>query len=308
MLFLLCLFFFFWRLGVPPLFDLDEALYVSCARQMVLSGDMVTPRLNSRPPGRPNELTSPFYEKPIMVYWAPAISMKIFGISELASRLPSALAALLTTFIIYIVGRRWLSRSAGLFAAVVYAASPMTIADARQMTTDGLLTLWFSIAMFSFWEINRRSQSSQPRNSLFPAVLVWISCGLAMLTKGVVGILLPVMVIVSYALVSRKLNPEHPLDWPKIVLRLKIPMGILILTAIVVPWHLLIWRAGGHDAQGRTFVQEYFIRQHIGRFRGLDTVHNAPIFTFFAYFLIGFFPWSCFSPAAFRRGACLRCS
>ncbi len=300
MLLLLCLFLFFWRLGIPPLFDLDEALYVSCARQMVLRGDMVTPRLNSHPLGRPNEVTSPFYEKPIMVYWAPAFSMKIFGISELAARIPSAMAALLTTLIVYLAGRRWFSRNAGLFAAAVYASCPMTIADARQMTTDGLLTLWFSLAMFSFWEITQPSKNTPAQQSVLPTLLFWISCGLAMLSKGVVGILLPSIVIIIYGIANHKLNPEYKLDWQHIISRLKIPIGILILIALVLPWHILIWKAGGHDAQGRTFVQEYLLRQHIGRFRGLDTVHNAPSYTFFAYFLIGFFPWSCFTSAAFK--------
>jgi 4-amino-4-deoxy-L-arabinose transferase-like glycosyltransferase len=78
-------------------------------------------------------------------------------------------------------------------------------------------------------------------------------------------------------------------------------LGLLLVFMLTAPWHYLIWKAGGLDAQGRTWVQEYILRQHIGRFRGLDTVHNAPLPMYFVYFLLGFFPWSCFALAAFRR-------
>jgi 4-amino-4-deoxy-L-arabinose transferase-like glycosyltransferase len=64
-----------------------------------------------------------------------------------------------------------------------------------------------------------------------------------------------------------------------------------------------IWQTRDRDAEGRTWTQEYIVRQHIGRFKGLDTVHNAPLPSYFVYFLFGFFPWSCFAPAAFRRSA-----
>src|ERR1700712_4819395 len=101
---ILCLFLFFWRLGGVPLFDLDEALYVTGARQMVLSGDIVTPRLNSRPLTRPSEQAVPFFEKPILVYWACAASLRAFGMSEGAARLPVAIAALLTTGLVAFAG------------------------------------------------------------------------------------------------------------------------------------------------------------------------------------------------------------
>src|ERR1051326_7407960 len=92
---LLSLFLFFWRLGDARLFDLDEGLYVTAARNMAVSGDFTVPRLNSRPHDRPRETTVPFFEKPILVYWVSAASMRAFGISEAAARLPVALASLL---------------------------------------------------------------------------------------------------------------------------------------------------------------------------------------------------------------------
>ena len=316
----LCLFLFFWRLGSVPLFDYDEALYVTCAQQMVVSGDWIAPRLNTRLPERPNAARIAFFEKPIMVYWASAGSMRLFGRSMWAARLPVALAALLTTCTIFLAGRRWFGRRAGLLAALAYATAPMTLVDARQMTTDGLLILWLTIALLCFWQVlekkEKRKEGKEGRSLLFPASF-WLMCGLAVLTKGIIGLLLPFMIIVVYLLLGRlvlrvrlRTNRGPRLRFalglrPLRVLwnglsRLRPVSGLLLFLLIAAPWHVLIARNPELDAQGRTWVQEYLLRQHVGRFKGLDTVHNQPLPTYFAYFLIGFFPWACFVPAAFR--------
>ena len=77
---------------------------------------------------------------------------------------------------------------------------------------------------------------------------------------------------------------------------MQLALGLLLFLVITLPWHVAILKAGGRDAEGRTWVQEYLIRQHVGRFKGKDTVHNAPPPTYIGYFLIGFFPWACFTP------------
>ena len=327
---LLCLFLFFWRLGGVPLFDLDEALYVTGSRQMVLSGDIVTPRLNSRPLKRPNEQVVPFFEKPILVYWACAASMRTFGMSEGAARLPVALAALLTTGIVAFAGVRWFGRRAGLLAAAVYATAPMTLLDARQMTTDGLLVLWFTLALLTFYELHLHHALRRQflTYALFPwrlsriplllTLVFWLACALAVLTKGAVGLLIPGMVISAYLLfqrfaalavwgeekglrfrISGKVNSLA--QWGGGLKPLRPLLGLLVVVMLTAPWHLAIWRTKDRDSEGRTWTQEYIGRQHIGRFKGLDTVHNAPLPSYVVYFLFGFFPWACFAPAAFRR-------
>ncbi|HEV2474195.1 MAG TPA: hypothetical protein VGS41_16075, partial [Chthonomonadales bacterium] len=82
--------------------------------------------------------------------------------------------------------------------------------------------------------------------------------------------------------------------------RLRPLPGIALLLLLAGPWHYLVWRAGGRDAGGLTWFQQYIVEQHINRFRGGDVVHNMPLPTYLLYFLIGFFPWSCFTVAAFR--------
>lgn len=293
-----CLFIAFWHLGTARLFDLDEGLYVSCAKQMVLTGNIITPQLNARSTHDPTLTHVPFFEKPIMVYWACAASLRIFGISELAARLPAAFATLGAAYLIVLSGRKWFSRRAGLFAGLVYITAPMTILDGRQMTTDALLVLWFTGALLAFW-------AKRP-------LLFWLCCALAVLTKGIVSLALPALVL-SILLVKKHLTIDRlfpkpqfsfrKVDWNELLQQIqsmKPLLGIGLLLFITLPWHIAIWQAGGHDAEGRTWVQEYLVRQHIGRFKGMDKVHNAPFFTYIGYFLIGFFPWACFTPAAFR--------
>ena len=323
----LCIFLFFWRLGDAPLFDLDEALYVTCAQQMVVSGDWVTPRINTRQPERPGVSAIPFYEKPILVYWASAGSMQILGRNLLAARLPTACAALLTTLAITLFGCRWYTRRAGLLAGAIFATNPMTLIDARQMTTDGLLVLWFTVAMFCFWEIQEKGNREQgtgnrgfPTNYQPPiinSVLFWLCCALAILTKGIVGLLLPLLIIGVYLLLNcvylrarrqslrelrlrfaLKLNPFASVLAG--IKRMRLVFGLLLLLVVAAPWHLKIVGSRERDAQGRTWVMEYIQRQHIGRFKGLDTVHNQPLPTYAIYFLLFFFPWAGFAPAAFR--------
>ena len=314
-LLLLCLIAFFWRLGSVPLFDLDEALYVTCAKQMVLTGDLVTPRLNSRPHFAPDTLTVPFFEKPILVYWAAAAGMRLFGFHEWAARLPVALAALLTTLLIAAIGSRWFGRRAGLLAGMVYATAPMTIADARQMTTDSLLVLWFTLGLIAFWRCREQERAgSKPTSplavlgkALQPSLysgLFWSALALAVLTKGIIGLLLPSLVIGVFLTFNRWITRKDPdADWWRSLLGLRPIFGLALFLALAAPWHILIAQTDERDAQGRTFYQEYIVRQHIGRFKGGDTVHNLSFVVNIFYFLVGFFPWACFTPAGFRRGA-----
>jgi 4-amino-4-deoxy-L-arabinose transferase-like glycosyltransferase len=298
-----CLFAFFWRLGSVPLFDLDEALYVGSARQMVLSGDYITPRLNSRPPFSPETLTVPFFEKPIMVYWCSALSMRIFGISELAARLPVAVSGLAAVLLVYVMGVRWFGRRAGFFSALLYALAPMTVIDARQMTTDGLLVLWLLGMLFAFAKVEGIGEERSTSPMVY-ILLFWVLSAFAILTKGAVGLLLPAMIIFFFGFTGKGRGTPF-LDRLKSVcgsvLRLRPVLGLLLCLLLASPWHIAIAQRGEMDAQGRTFVQEYLVRQHIGRFRGGDAVHNAPLPTYIAYFLIGFFPWACYAPSAFRR-------
>jgi 4-amino-4-deoxy-L-arabinose transferase-like glycosyltransferase len=315
-LLILCLFLFFFNLGKARIFDLDEALYVTCARNMAVKGNWVTPLLNSRPMLRPTQTMAPFYEKPILVYWCSAACMKLFGVSEFAARIPAALSSLIATGFVWYAGRKWFSRRAGLIAAAVYATAPMTVLDARQMTTDSLLVCWLTGAMIAFWQ-SRANEPPAPVRRKY-VLLFWVFCALAVLTKGAVGLLLPFMIIVVNVIFEKlrfrfrwagRAPGEIAIGarWYRVanvkpvLFRLMPLLGLLMIALIAAPWHLAILQTHAVDAEGRNWIQEYVVRQHIGRFKGGDTVHNAPVYTYVLYFLVGFFPWACFAPTAFRN-------
>ncbi len=196
----------------------------------------------------------------------------------------------------------------------------MTIADARQLTTDSLLVLTLTIGLMSFWESGASGGELPPspqRSRLRFPLLFWIMCAAAVLVKGAVGLLLPAMVIVVNVVFERlrfrfRWAGRAPgecafgVRWNRfsgirpVLRKLKPVSGIVALLLITAPWHLAMLRGTRRDSEGRSFYQEYIIRQHIGRFRGGDVVHNAPLPTYFIYFLFGFFPWACFAPTAFR--------
>ena len=136
----ICFIAFFAQLGAYGLFDLDEALYVNCAREMNLNHDFVVPTVNGQP----------FFEKPPLIYWEAAISMRVFGKSELAARLPSVVATILLIGLVYLFGRRFLSARSGFIAACLLAVCPMIFGSARQLTTDATLNICIFSALACF--------------------------------------------------------------------------------------------------------------------------------------------------------------
>ena len=222
----------------------------------------------------------------------------------------------MATIFVWYAGMRWFSRRTGLISAAVYATAPMTVLDARQMTTDSLLVCWLTGALIAFWQ-SRANAPGKPLQRRY-VVLFWVMCALAVLTKGAVGLLLPFMIIVVNVIFEKlrfrvrwagRAPGEIALGarWYRVAnvkpvfARLSPLLGIIVVLLIAGPWHLAVLKTHAIDAEGRNWVQEYVIRQHIGRFKGGDTVHNMPVYTYIIYFLVGFFPWACFAPTAFRN-------
>lgn len=267
---------FLWGLGAAGITDLDEGLYVGCSRSMALTGDLVTPRING----------VPFYEKPPMLYWLGSLAIRILGETNAAPRVPSAIAALLTALLVFALGSWRFGRGTGLMAAAVFALCPMSLAAGRLATTDALLDLFVSSAIAFFAAV----RWGCPSRRRWYRLGLWIACGLGMLTKGSPGIALPLMGIGLFLLVTHRWRVGAA--WQDLVASVPL-QGALISIAIAAPWHLLAWHANGN-----AFVEEYFVRQQLGRFRGGDTSHHAPFWFFIPALIAGMFPWSVFLPQA----------
>lgn len=190
----------FFQLGTRALNEPDEGRYAEIGREMISSGDWLTPRLNG----------IPHLSKPPLTYWCIALSLRLFGVNEFAARLPSALAALGTLLALYAMLRTAADERAALWAVLMLTTSGLFFLAARLVTSDMLLACWVTWSVRAIW---RRS------NWLF------VFLALGVLTKGPVAILLPLFAAVGL----RPRLREFRWGW-----------GLLIFIALTAPWFLAV--------------------------------------------------------------------
>jgi 4-amino-4-deoxy-L-arabinose transferase-like glycosyltransferase len=253
----------------------NEGLYAQAAREMVEGSGPILPRANS----------VVYLEKPPLLYWLAAASMRAFGQNAFAARLPSALAALATAGLLVVAGRRLGPRASGALAAVIFATSMGLVLVARQVLFDSLLTLWTTLALLSFW-FGTAPGTGTRRRSL---VLVgYATLALALLTKGLVGVALPVLTVFVYSVVAR--------DSGRLRRAWSVP-GIVLFLAIAMPWHVAAALAE------KRFVWFYFVNEHWLRFLGRrqpPDFHEDPIFSPILSLVLLLLPWGVFLAGAVR--------
>jgi 4-amino-4-deoxy-L-arabinose transferase-like glycosyltransferase len=264
-------FLLFSLLGREGLTDPDESAYAESVREMAERGDWLVPHLYGEP----------LLDKPILFYWVMGASFRMLGESELAARLPSALAAIILLFAVWRLGKL-VHRSdvAGLLSALVLTASLEFVLMGRAAVTDMLLTTFCTLAILCYVET-----LWGPGSRLLP--LCGAAClGLAVLTKGPVGLLIPGMVLGSCYAASR--------DWHR--LRDVRPVAsTLVFLAVAVPWFAAV------EMNRPDLVEGFFLTGNLGRF--LKAEHRAVSpFYYCVVLLIGFLPWSAFLPGAMGRG------
>ncbi len=262
---------FFFRLGTPGLFDADEPAYAQAAREMLATGDWITPHFNGRPR----------FDKPILFYWLITLSYRVFGVTEFAVRFWSALAAVLLVLGIAWAGQRRFGPPAGLWAGLAFATSLLTAVLARAAVTDMLLTIFVTVAILAAVE----AQADLSVRGRWWARASWIAMGLAVLVKGPIGLFIPGIAVGGMLLILRELRNG---------LRRLVPWeGPLLLAAITLPWYGLVWWANGW-----AFVEGFVIKHHLIRYTGVVSSHAGPIWFYIPVALIGFFPWSGLLPQA----------
>jgi 4-amino-4-deoxy-L-arabinose transferase-like glycosyltransferase len=264
---------FLFRLGTPGLFDADEPAYAQAAREMLETGDWVTPRFNGRPR----------FDKPILYYWLITLSYRVFGVTEFAVRVWSALAGVILVGLVAWAARRAFGSPADLWAGVVFATNPLTALLARAAVTDMLLTLFVTTAILAGLEALGGS-----RGARWWARLLWTAMGLAVLVKGPVGVLIPVFALGGSLIFLQE-------RW-RALGRLVPWEGPVAFVVLALPWYGLVLAANGWS-----FVEGFLIKHHITRYTGVVSSHAGPIWFYVPVLLIGFFPWSGFLPAALWR-------
>jgi 4-amino-4-deoxy-L-arabinose transferase-like glycosyltransferase len=271
---------FFFQLGGIGLVGPDEPRYAQIAREMLESGDFITPRL----------LGTPWFEKPVLFYWFTALFFHLFGIQEFAARLISAIAGSLGLYFTYRLGAHFLSPRGGLLASLILACSPLYFSLAHAASMDMLLsaTLTGAYTFLYFWLFQDPVSPAGPSQKT-PWLLVgfyWM-LGLSVLAKGPVGIVLVGGTLAIFLLVTQK--------W-RLLSSLHLPLGLLVVLGVTVPWYYLCYLANGY-----LFIQEFIIRHNIERFITDRYQHLQPFWFFLAVILAGFFPWSLHLASSFRR-------
>jgi 4-amino-4-deoxy-L-arabinose transferase-like glycosyltransferase len=264
---------FFYGLGRLALVGPDEPRYAEVAREMMTSGDYISTKLCG----------CLWFEKPALIYWMAAASYHLFGVNEFAARFPSALFALITVVALYLCLNRAASRAHAIISSVVLATSGIFIAYARAVTTDMALAAAMSVALLSGHFATR----SYGKERLGLWSLSFASMGMAVLAKGLVGLVLVLTILALFALITR--NPK--------AIRLKeIFLGSAVFLAVAATWYLPVVLRHGSE-----FINEFFIRHHFERYASDDFGHPQPFYFFFMVAIVGILPWSFFLiPAAAR--------
>ncbi len=272
LLFVACLALFFFRLGCCGFIDPGDGYFSEGSREMVESGDYVTPHLNYQV----------YFSKPILIYWLISSAYQMFGTNELSARLPSALLATVLVLACYYVMRSLAGTRAGVLSGLVLASSPLVVTFARMslidMTFSALLGVALCATVMTVILGSRRSWAA-----------IYVSLALAVLAKGPAAVVLFGIGMAGYFLINR---PDSK-SFLALVHRLKLHLGIPIFLAIVLPWYIGV----GLATKG-LFLQVFFFFENLGRFAG-HTNHHIPYWWFYLPVLAyGFFPWIAFVPAA----------
>jgi 4-amino-4-deoxy-L-arabinose transferase-like glycosyltransferase len=255
---------FFVGSGRLPLFEPDEGRNAEVAREMLASGDWITPHFNG----------FAYLDKPAVYFWMVAASFKTFGVSEGAARLPSALMGVATMLLIWFVARRMFGNSVGLRAGLIFACCPLTLVFAREVIFDMTLTFFVTLSMAAFW-LAEDANFQKPWLDL----IMFAGMGAALITKGPVGILLPMGSLLIYRLVRGRWQGPNRLRWR---------WGLLVLLAVALPWFIAV------SVRNPDFPRYAFWNESLKRFLSGNAHRGGGFFYYIPVYLGGLFPWSLF--------------
>jgi 4-amino-4-deoxy-L-arabinose transferase-like glycosyltransferase len=257
-----CAIVFWFQLGRIGLIDPDEPFYAQSAREMIAAHDWATPRIFGQPQ----------FEKPILFYVLEAASFRLLGESEGAARVPPALFATLLVLLTYAFGARVLGRRAGGLAALVLATCIATAGTARLVLTDVVFAAFVCGACFALW-----LAAAAPDRAGRWIVLVFVSTGLAVLTKGPLGALLPALAWLAGGAPVRNAFRGRGRA---------VALGLGLLALVVVPW--FAWMLARF---GASYARSFFVHENLDRLLHAEHPANNRIEYYPLVFLIGIVPW-----------------
>lgn len=254
----------FYTLAPRTLIPSDEGRYAEMAREMAATGDWITPRLNG----------IKYFEKPPLQTWMNALTFKAFGLGEWQARLWTGLTGFLSLLLVAYTGRRLFNARVGIFSGMVLASSYMWFASSHFNTLDMGLSAMMTLSLCALLIAQRDQATPTERRNWMLAC--WAGMALAVLSKGLIGVVLPGAVLVLYTLVSR--------DWA-IWKRLHLGWGLLLFFAIATPWFVLV------SLKNPEFPRFFFIHEHFERFTSKIHRRTGPIWYFIPILILGIMPW-----------------
>ena len=264
----------FVPLGWRHLLPSDEGRYAEMAREMFLTGDWITPRYNGYK----------YFEKPPLQTWANALTFAWFGIGEWQARFYTALTGFAGVLLIGFTGARVFNAATGVFAAIVLATSPYWNLMGHFNTLDMGLSSWMELTLCALLLAQR---PNLPTGQVWLWMWIcWASMALSVLSKGLVGVILPGAVLVLYTLIAR--------DWA-VWKRLHLIGGLILFFAIVTPWFVLV------QQRNPEFLNFFFIVQQFKRYLTPEQNRPGAFYYFVPVILVGFLPWLSVSVQSIRH-------
>ena len=275
----------------PGLLDDVDSVYLEIAREMLHRHDYVTPYIDG----------IRFFDKPPLMYWLAAGSMRLFGEHDWAGRLPLALAFLALIFAVYALGQRLYSERAAFYAALILATSIGPYLYTRFFIPDIFICLWMTLGVHSF--LLALDRAARRQSALWPSLAFAAALALNLLTKGLIGLVFPLGFVALYLLLTRQL---------RLLSRLSLVPAFAAFLAIALPWHILaalrnpaIAMPAGLGLPARAgWAWFYLYNEHFARFTGEripQDYGNTPVWLFLLYTVVWMLPWAAFLPGAISR-------
>jgi len=250
-----------YRMLIKP----DEGRYAEIPREMVASGDWVTPRLNALK----------YFEKPPLQYWATAVAYEAFGQHQWTSRLWDALTGFMGVLLVWFTGARLFGKEAGRYAALILGSSMLYALMGHVNTLDIGVTFFITLGILGLLLAQREGCAAGERRIWMYAA--WAALGLAVLSKGLMGIVLPGAALFLYSVFQRDLGVWRRMHWGA---------GIAVFLAVTAPWFYLVMKANPE------FFHFFFIHEHWERFTTKVHERYQPWYFFIPVLLFGMLPWT----------------
>lgn len=252
------------------IYILDEAKNASCAMEMMQRKNFIIPVFN-------NVLRT---DKPPLHYYFMMMSYNLFGFTPFAARIFSALAGISLILLVYVKVKRHLNATAAFYSVIILLSSIQLTIQFHMAVPDPYLILWMTLSLFSLYEILQGD-----RRAFY---FFYIGIGLGFLTKGLIAIVFPALIALTYLVLTRSFT------WYTIK-KLRLLSGFMLFCIIALPWYIAV----GWETQGE-WLRGFFLDHNVNRYTATMEGHRGFLFSPFLFLFLSLFPYSAFSFYAFR--------